>query len=228
MHGALVYTKMIVLIWMDPFIFVDNLNIFRPYSNSPKTHLRFSFSFLLATLDFLGYLCLESSTIRHCRVIFVENIHQVGHVTGCQSQSLDLGQFSVRRNVWDAVTQRGERRVDAVRTSALFLVRGVPPFYNTDLRISFYHAEHSVRLRAGEVGIGTGLKTREVGMCRVLCVEEVVWEVSRRCRAIVSCRSRARVMGILIVATGRLVIRVEVMGKWGSVVMVRLRGVATY
>jgi len=55
-------------------------------------------------------------------VVFAEYVHQVGDVAGRESERFDLGQFRVGRNVWNAASERGERRVDAMRSTSFLAV----------------------------------------------------------------------------------------------------------
>jgi len=91
-----------------------------------QTNLGFSSSSFLSALNLpvdVGLeACLMELPLCH-RVVLAQNVHQVSDIAGRQTQGLDLGQFGVGRNVWDAAAQRRERRVDAVRASTLFTIR---------------------------------------------------------------------------------------------------------
>lgn len=95
-------------------------------ADSLEDFLRLPFSFLFSTFDLPRDVGLESS-LSQLRIVLVENVHQIGDVTRCQSQRLDLRQFRIRWYIRNTSAQSSKRRIDTVGPSSFLPVRTDSP-----------------------------------------------------------------------------------------------------
>lgn len=92
---------------------------------------------LLAGLCFLqlGFKGLSVPVL----AVLVQDVHQVGDVARGESQSLDLGQFGVCRDIRDALPELCEGRVDALGSPPLFPVRRRSALHGARVRVVVVH-----------------------------------------------------------------------------------------